>query len=309
MNDSPKPTPTAPSPPLWAGVLDLFTGNRKLLFATLALLVVFSVPLYQLVRVALAQDLYSHVILVPFISLFLVWINRQELPAPARPDPRLAIAPFIAGGTLLALRFALAPGPEDALALTILALVLLFAGCCALFVGRQTLWALAFPLGFLVFMAPFPSALNHWIEAMLQHRSADAAYVFFKLAGTTMFRSDTFFQLPGMKLLVAPECSGIRSTLALFITSLLAGYLFLRSPTKRAVLALVVIPLAIFRNGLRIFVIGELCVRIGPEMIDSYIHRHGGPIFFGLSLIPFSLILWWLIKSERRPAPSPVRVP
>lgn len=309
MNDSPEAIPTAPIPPGPAGIPGSFTGNRKLLVATIGLLAAFSVPLHQLVRFALEQDLYSHVILVPFISLYLVWMKRPGLPAPSRPDHRLAVAPFIAGGTLLTFRFALAPGPEDALAFTTLALVLFFAGFCALFVGRQTLRALAFPLGFLVFMAPFPSAVIQWIESSLQHWSADAAYVFFKAAGTTMFRADTFFQLPGMKLYVAPECSGIRSTLALFITSLLAGYIFLRSPGRRTVLALVVIPLAIVRNGLRIFVIGELCVRIGPEMIDSYIHRHGGPVFFALSLFPFSLILWWLIKSERRPAQSPVRAP
>jgi exosortase C (VPDSG-CTERM-specific) len=305
MNDSPPAIPTAPVPPIRTGFLGGLFGNRKLLVSTLGLLVAFCVPLYQLVLLALDQDLYSHVILVPFISLYLVWMKRPELPAPSRPDHRLAVAPFIAGVTLLALRFVLAPGPEDALVLTTLALVLLFWGFCTLFVGRQTIWALAFPLGFLVFMAPFPSAVIQWIESTLQHRSADAAYMFFSVAGTTMFREDTFFQLPGMKLFVAPECSGIRSTLALFITSLLAGYIFLRSPAKRAVLALVVIPLAIFRNGLRIFVIGELCVRIGPEMIDSFIHRHGGPIFFALSLLPFSLVLWWLIKSERHSARVP----
>ena len=35
-------------------------------------------------------------------------------------------------------------------------------------------------------------------------------------------------------------------------------------------------------------------------MIDSYIHRHGGPIFFVLSLVPFFfLLLFWLRKRER----------
>jgi len=66
----------------------------------------------------------------------------------------------------------------------------------------------------------------------------------------------------------------------------------------------VVLPIALARNGLRVFVIGELCVRIGPEMIDSYIHHHGGPIFFALSLIPFSLVLLWLVKADRRARPD-----
>jgi exosortase/archaeosortase family protein len=54
------------------------------------------------------------------------------------------------------------------------------------------------------------------------------------------------------------------------------------------------------RNGFRIFTIGELCVHIGPEMIDSPIHHKGGPLFFALSLIPFFILLTWLHRSERR---------
>ena len=38
--------------------------------------------------------------------------------------------------------------------------------------GWPALRALAFPLGFLLFMAPFPTAVMEWIEATLQHRSA-----------------------------------------------------------------------------------------------------------------------------------------
>jgi exosortase/archaeosortase family protein len=61
-----------------------------------------------------------------------------------------------------------------------------------------------------------------------------------------------------------------------------------------------VLPLALLRNGFRIFVVGELCVNYGPQMIESYVHRHGGPFFFGLSLIPFFLLVIWLSRRERR---------
>jgi exosortase/archaeosortase family protein len=98
---------------------------------------------------------------------------------------------------------------------------------------------------------------------------------------------------------VAPQCSGIHSSVALFIISLLAGYLFLRLRWKRATLALAVIPLALLRNGFRVFTIGQLCVHVGPEMINSNLHRHGGPLFFVLSLVPFFLLLFFLMKSDR----------
>jgi exosortase/archaeosortase family protein len=117
-----------------------------------------------------------------------------------------------------------------------------------------------------------------------------------------MREGDLAFRLPGITLQVAPECSGIHSTMVLFITSLVAGHFFLHSPWKRTVLCLAVIPLALLRNGFRIFVLGELCMHIGPEMIDSPIHHHGGPLFFVLSLLPFFLLLYLLKKSERAAA-------
>jgi len=133
----------------------------------------------------------------------------------------------------------------------------------------------------------------------LQHGSALAAHGFFQMTGATFLREGLIFQLPSITVRVAPECSGIHSSLVLFITSLVAGQLFLRSPWKRTILAVAVIPLALIRNGFRIYVIGELCTHIGPEMIDSPIHHRGGPLFFGLSLIPFFLLLYFLRKSER----------
>lgn len=299
MNDTPDATTPLTGPQIRTGLPENPTDRRKFIAAISGLMVVFSLPLYRLVHFALQSELFSHVILVPFISLYLVWMKRHELPPASRPDRRLAILPLVAGGALLVIYLAMEMPLVDSLALSMLSLVLLLAGICACFLGPKTLRSLAFPLGFLLVMVPLPTAVTAWIQTALQNSSADAAHMFFLLGGTSVFREETYFELPGMRLLVAPECSGIHSTLALFITSLLAGYFFLRSPGKRIVLALAIIPIAILRNGLRIFVVGELCVHIGPEMIDSYIHRQGGPIFFILSLLPFFLILLGLKKSEQ----------
>jgi exosortase/archaeosortase family protein len=102
---------------------------------------------------------------------------------------------------------------------------------------------------------------------------------------------------------VAEECSGIRSTVVLFITSMVASFLFLQRPLHRFLLVAVVLPLAVLRNGFRIFTIAILCVHVGPHMIDSPIHHRGGPIFFALSLIPFLGWLWWLRRRERTASP------
>jgi exosortase C (VPDSG-CTERM-specific) len=276
-----------------------------LVATTAALVLCFSLPLYGLVRFAIQSTLYSHIVLIPLISAYLVWVKRRSLPPSSAPDRRLAVLPFVAGALALVIYgISVLAGAtlarQDSLALTTLAFLLFLGGACSLFLDRPTLRALAFPLGFLVFMVPFPVFIQTWMETVLQHGSAAAAYGFLVLAGMPTLYHDLVFQLPGFTMEVAPECSGIHSSLALFITSVLAGWFFLRSPWRRATLALAVFPLALLRNGFRVFTIGELCVHIGPDMINSPIHRRGGPLFFVLSLIPFFLLLLLLLKYDRR---------
>ena len=293
-------------------ILDQISDRlRGLVLTTAALLLCFILPLYGLVRFAIQSELYSHIVLIPFISGYLVWLRRRSLPPCSLPDRKAAVVPLIAGAVLLAAYWAAALsgtelGRQDSLSLTTLSFLMFFGAACGLFLGKQTLRALAFPLGFLVFLVPIPTLLQTWMETFLQYGSAAVAFGLFKLSWTPVFYRDLIFQLPGFSMEVAPQCSGIHSSLALFILSLLAGHLFLRSRWKRATLALAVIPLALLRNGFRVFTIGQLCVHIGPEMIDSYIHRHGGPFFFILSLVPFCILLFFLMKSDRllrQPAP------
>jgi exosortase C (VPDSG-CTERM-specific) len=186
-------------------------------------------------------------------------------------------------------------------------LLLIFYAACFGLVGQATLRALAFPLAFLLFMVPLPVFFTDWIEGMLQRCSANAAVAFFKAVGTPVFSTGLEMQLPDINLEVAPQCSGIHSSLALLITSLVAGYFFLRSPWSRIALAAAVLPLAILRNGFRIFTLGELCVHYGPQMIDTSIHHKGGPIFFCLSMVPFLFFLFYLIRRDaaHSKAPSP----
>jgi exosortase C (VPDSG-CTERM-specific) len=180
-----------------------------------------------------------------------------------------------------------------------------FIGICFWFFGAPTLRAVAFPLGFLVFMLPLPGFLEHGIETFLQHGSASAACGLFSLFGMPVFNHGTEIQLPGFAMQVAPQCSGIHSSLVLFITSVLAGHMLLRANWAKAIFVLAVIPLAMLRNGFRIFVLGELCVQLDPDWIHSELHRRGGPLFFALSLIPFFLLLLLLRKLESKKAKSP----
>ena len=279
--------------------------RRMLGFGILAFLLVvgFASPLAGLARFAFHSDLYSHILLIPFISLYLIWVSRQSL----APDEKLGwmgmAGPLFAGFAIL-LIYKLAalggwqPEKEDYLAfMTAEFLCLLLAGML-LFLGRGFVRRYLFALALLLFTIPFPAILCEWIEVFFQHGSTETSYGFLWASGVPILREGFVFHMPGSSIQVARECSGIHSSLVLFITSLLAGHLFLRRASSRWLLTLAVIPLALLRNGLRIFVIAQLCVQIDPSMIHSFIHKRGGPIFFALSLIPFFLLILFLRRRE-----------
>jgi hypothetical protein len=54
-------------------------------------------------------------------------------------------------------------------------------------------------------------------------------YARFKLFGVPVFRQGFRFSLPGVEIEIAKECSGIRSSVALYNTGLLIGHVFLPS--------------------------------------------------------------------------------
>jgi exosortase len=140
----------------------------------------------------------------------------------------------------------------------------------------------------------------NWLRIASARASASAAQLLFSISGVPVSQDGVVLSIPGLTLEVAKECSGIHSSWVLFISSLLTSHLFLRTRWRRIVLVAFVIPLGILRNGFRILVIGLLGVYVGPYMVDSPIHHHGGPLFFALSLIPLFILLWWLWHQEQR---------
>ncbi|HWD18131.1 MAG TPA: exosortase/archaeosortase family protein [Verrucomicrobiae bacterium] len=280
--------------------------KRFAIFAVL-LALCFAVPLWQLIRFSLHSAFFSYVPLVPFISGYLLRVNRSKIPAPASPNALgMALSAALGLGFLgWNLYLAHAGGLETTahLALTTASFLFFLLASAFYFFGSNVLASMAFPIAFLIFFIPPPQFLLDPVVSFFQHTSAWAAVTMIGIF-TPVISDGLEMRVPGITLMVAPECSGIHSTMVLLMTSLLAGYMFLRSGWRRAVLVLIVAPLAILRNGFRIFVIAELCVHIGPHMIDSPIHRHGGPIFFMLSLVPFFILLFWLCRQE-----SPRKIP
>jgi exosortase C (VPDSG-CTERM-specific) len=287
-----------------------------------AIALMFGAPLVQLCRYALHSDVNSHVVLVPFVCAYLLRIRRSNLANASTPAYLAGISLVLIATFVWAIAVAFQsmpwlPAEADRLTAFTLSLVLYIWAGGFLFLGRNWMRSAAFPVLFLIFMVPLPSGLVNALESASKLASAEAANLFFVTTGTPTLRDGNIFQLPGITLEVAQECSGIRSSYVLVLTSLVAGNLFLTKAWSRILLVSFVIPLGIIRNGFRVWFIGQLCIHMGPQVIDSIIHRRGGPVFFILSLVPLLLLVWCLRLVERQrgradldpvPAPSPMPV-
>jgi exosortase len=124
--------------------------------------------------------------------------------------------------------------------------------------------------------------------------------VLFRTIGMPSFRHGFRFLLPGVEIEVANECSGIRSTTALVVVSVLTSYALLRSLSGRILFAVAAIPIGIFKNAVRIVTLSYLGVYVDRAYLDGKLHhQYGGLIFSSLSLLLVVPLLMLLRKAER----------
>jgi exosortase len=253
----------------------------------------------------IGNETFSQIPLIPLVSIYLAYANRKAIFSEVSYGWTLGLGLIIPGIVSLgAGEFNLWPlRSTNQVVLIVLGFVLIWMGMFAIFFGARAFRIASFPLLFLLFTVPIPEPALSKVIVFLQKGSADLAEMFFRLARVPYFRQGFVFQLPEVTIRVAEECSGIRSTLALLITTVLASHLFLRSNWKRLLLILVVVPVAIFKNGLRIATLTILAIYVNPGFLQGNLHHRGGIVFFVIALLPMALLLMLLERSEN---PSPV---
>ena len=266
----------------------------------LASIGLFWAPLHQWLSLSLADQRYSHLILIPVISAFFLYLERRRIFSPMAFRPGvglLFLAASVAIYALLALRV-VQPSPNYLLSAVMLSIVLVWVAAFAVCYGVYTFRAALFPLLLLLLIVPVPFAEMDKIIAVLQRGAAEATYLRFKLAGVPMFRHGVTFELPGIGIEVAAECSSIHSAWALFITGLLLGHLFLKSLWTKICLSVLTIPVAAFTNAVRIVILWFLGTHVDPRFLTGRLHHNGGIVFSLISLSILMTCFFFLRKTE-----------
>ncbi len=263
----------------------------------------FGLPLYELARLSMKVSLLSHVMLVPIVSLYLLWTQRKAIFSKLDYSPVIGIGLMVISLGVLGYQKLLLSdlNQTDAMFFAVSSMVIWIWGSFILLCGRNAFGKAMFPLLFLAYMIPIPALVLDPIVRFLQIGSTYATQGILRVLDVPAYFEGILITLPGITVKVAKECSGIRSALALMILTTVAGYLFLRSNWRRWLLVIFVVPVTIIKNGMRITTLTLMGAYVDISYItDSMLHGWGGKPFLLVAMIMMSPILWALRKSEKR---------
>lgn len=285
-----------------AAQMDMKRTALFLAFVAVAALMFYG-PFKDMMRTALRSEYYSHIVLIPFVSAYLLFVRRKEIFAHIEyafvPGAAVAGAGVLLYG--IARMVPMGLNKNDLAAFVTLAALFFVVGAFILLFGLRAFRAARFALLFLLFMVPVPTALMDGMIRVLQVGSTEFVALLFAIAPVPVLREGFVFHLPNISIEVAPQCSGIRSSMALVITSVLAGHMFLKSGWNKALLVLAVIPVTMLKNGIRIITLSLFAVYVDTRILtNSALHTDGGVVFFVLALLLMAPILFVLRRSEHK---------
>ena len=241
---------------------------------------------------------YSHGVIIPLLSAFLIWRQRDLLRSLPFTGSWTGLALIAIG---LVLRFIGAATTMHtfehyAFLFVLYGLVLSLTGP----VIFRRLWM---PLIILIFAVPLPSFFNNSLSLHLQLLSSELGVWVIRAAGISVLLEGNIIDLGSYQLEVAEACSGLRYLLPLMTLSFIIAYLFRGSLWKRAVVFLSSIPITVIMNSLRIGFIGITVEHWGPGMAEGALHDFEGWLVFMLSTAAVVLTAFGLSRVGRSRVP------
>lgn len=229
------------------------------------------------------NEYYSHGLLVPLISGYIIWNMRKELASVEKKTSQAGLALF-AGGIMLqgisilwTIRF-----------LSGISFLLTIAGAVIYLYGWEFMKKIRFPFLFLALMIPMPFV--YLITSPAQTISVFSAANLANLIGIPTVREGLILKMPAGAFEVGLECSGINSMISLFTIGIIFAYILEGSNLMKAAVLLSTIPLALAGNILRITSILAVANKYGQEAAINYFHDFSSLLLFSVALIGLFLV-------------------
>ncbi|MGB6716907.1 MAG: exosortase A, partial [Candidatus Acidiferrales bacterium] len=260
---------------IWTGVLIALT------------LVLYGSILGHLVKNWWQNPDYSQGFLVPIFAGYVLWRRQDRLSQISLKPSNFGLVVML-GAIMLLLLGSL--GSE--LFTSRFSLLVLIAGIVLFLAGWKMLKAVSFALAFLILMIPIPAIIYNQITFPLQLFASRFATFWLQLANVPVLREGNIINLPNYSLEVVEACSGIRSLMTLITLAIAYGYLVESRRWVRWVLVLLMVPIAIVSNSLRIFGAGILTYHFGPSMAQGFFHEFSGWVIFVAALLLMFACHW-----------------
>ncbi len=256
-------------------------GHLAPIVAAILVLLLYLPTLIWLVRSWLHNPYYSHGFLVPPVSMVIAWARRESLKR-EKPSKGAFLALAVGAGMFIT-AFA-----WDVSSLSAVSLVMVLAGLIWVFYGFKAIRAMAFPIGFLLFMIPFPYYND--IAFRLQNVSVHSCTWLLHVLGLPITTAGSEITLGDATFSIGLTCGGLNILVALAALTAVFAYLLDGPAYKRVILLALSVPLALLANALRIVSIVLVAHYYDVGFATGFYHDNSSLPFFILASLCLILI-------------------
>lgn len=223
---------------------------------------------------------YSHGPLIIIACLFFLWQRRKELKRLEMNPSDYGIILIIFGillhliGIWVKLYF-----------ISAYSLIILLIGIVLFLFGAVILKKVSFIILYLFFMIPLPLVVVSNIVVQMKLFAAEAAVFVLNRIGIGALRDGSIIKMAHSYLQVEAPCSGLRSLIALLAFGAAFAYLTRNSLTKKWILFLSALPIALGANIMRIVLLGWVSEVYGMKAAQGWIHDFSGFLLFAVAAI------------------------
>ncbi len=238
----------------------------------------------------MANDYYSHGVLIPPVSLYLAYQrfrHDQQLTWTANQGSSLGLVLVAIG-----LAFYLWCLDNRAYYLASFATILMIGGLVWTFGGANVVRRLIFPIAYLALMVPLPLVDRYTLPLAMFTGVCSGGLA--QILGLDVQIVGNAVTLPNADLVIGAQCSGVNSLIALTALMVLTAYLVKGPLWSRLTLVLLAGPLAILGNILRVTSLLFVARTWGAQAGFVFYHDYSGIGFFVVVLalmLPITRIL------------------
>jgi len=263
----------------------LFRATVLLLLAT-SYLPVFSLYARQHWSDMNLQGAYAHAPLAILVIAFLIWRQRKKLSEPMLGAQNPGGLLLLASGVCLKMY----GDVQGYVVLQGMSLIPVLLGLLQMYFGADTARTLRFPVLLLFFIIPLPGAAIDALTLPLIEITAELVTNVLPVFNIDVVKTGHTLTVNSVGLaeyhevILAAECSGIRSLVSLLALSSIFAHLQGRGFGHSTLLMLMTIPLIILGNFLRVTLTVLMIVYVSPETAETFFHWSSGLLLFIVTL-------------------------